>query len=53
MAASALVLTETSDKTWPALLITLGAALVASTTRLNPLWLLLVGGCLGFTGILG
>jgi chromate transporter len=53
MAASALILTQASDKTWPALLITLGAALVATTTRLNPLWLLLAGGCLGFTGILG
>jgi chromate transporter len=53
MAASALILMQASDKTAWALLITLGAALVASTTRLNPLWLLLAGGCLGFTGILG
>jgi chromate transporter len=52
MAASALVLAQTSDKTLMALLVTLGAAVVASTTRLNPLWLLLAGGCLGFAGIL-
>jgi chromate transporter len=53
MAASALILTQAADRTWPAVLITLGAAVLASTTRLNPLWLLLAGGCLGFTGILG
>jgi chromate transporter len=47
-----LILTEASDKTLAALLITLGAALVASTTKLNPLWLLLVGACLGFAGVL-
>jgi chromate transporter len=52
MAASTLVLAQTSDKTLMALLVTLGAAVVASTTRLNPLWLLLAGGCLGFAGIL-
>ncbi|CCE12003.1 putative chromate transport protein [Bradyrhizobium sp. STM 3843] len=52
MAASALVLAQTSDRTWVAVLITLAAALVASLTRFNPLWLLLAGGCLGFAGLL-
>jgi chromate transporter len=52
MAASALVLAQTSDRTWSAMLLTVMAAIVASTTRLNPLWLLLAGGCLGFAGLL-
>jgi chromate transporter len=34
-------------------LVTAGAAILASTTRLNPLWLLAGGGFLGFAGILG
>jgi chromate transporter len=53
MAASALVLAQTSDRTWAALLVTGGAAVLAAATRLNPLWLLLAGGCVGFTGLLG
>jgi chromate transporter len=36
-----------------AVLITVGAALLAATTRLNPLWMLLAGGCLGFAGLVG
>jgi len=52
MAASALILALTSDQTWVAVLITLAAAGVAFATRLNPLWILLVGGCLGFAGVI-
>ncbi|WP_315700887.1 MULTISPECIES: chromate transporter [unclassified Bradyrhizobium] len=52
MAASALVLAQTSDRTWTAVSITIAAALVASLTRLNPVWLLVAGGCLGFAGLL-
>ena len=48
-----LVLALTSDRTWAAALITAGAAVLASTTRLNPLWMLLAGGCLGFAGLIG
>ena len=51
MAASALVLGQASDRTWPAVAVTVAAAIVASLTRLHPLWLLLAGGCLGFAGI--
>lgn len=51
MSASALVLAVTSDRTWPAALITAVAAFLAFATRLNPLWLLLAGGCLGFAGV--
>lgn len=53
MAASALVLAQASDRTWAAVLVTAGAAVLAASTRLNPLWLLLAGGCVGFTGLLG
>ena len=51
MAASALVLAQTSDRNAVAVLVTVAAAIVASVTRLNPLWLLLAGGCLGFAGV--
>jgi chromate transporter len=52
MAASAFVLAQTSDQSWSAVSLTVAAAIVASATRLNPLWLLLAGGCLGFAGLL-
>jgi len=53
MGASGLILALTSDRTWAAALVTAGAAILASTTRLNPLWLLLAGGLFGFIGVLG
>jgi chromate transporter len=51
MGASGLVLALTSDRSWIAALITATAAGMAFATRLNPLWLLLAGGCLGFAGV--
>jgi chromate transporter len=51
MGASALVVAEAADRTWAAALLTLAAAAVAFTTRLNPLWILLAGGCLGLAGV--
>ena len=53
MGASGFVLARTSDRTVAAALVTVSATLAASMTRLNPLWMLLAGGCLGFTGVLG
>jgi chromate transporter len=52
MAASAWILGQASDQTWRAFALTIIAAVVASLTRLNPLWLLAAGGCLGFAGLL-
>ena len=52
MAASALVVAQTADRTWAAVLLTLAVAALAYGTRLNPLWLLLAGGVLGFAGVL-
>ena len=52
MAASGLILALTSDRTWGAALVTAAAAMLASLTRLNPLWLLLAGGILGFAGVI-
>jgi chromate transporter len=51
MGASALVVAEAADRTSAAVLLTLAAAAVAFTTRLNPLWILLAGGCLGLAGV--
>ena len=52
MGASGLILALTSDRTWIAGLITATAAVLAFATRLNPVWLLLAGGALGFAGII-
>jgi len=52
MGASGLVLAQTSDRTWAAALITVVAAGLAFATRVNPLWMLLAGGCLGFAGLI-
>jgi chromate transporter len=53
MGASALILALTSDRTWAAGLVTAAAAGLAFATRLNPLWILLAGACLGFLGVIG
>ena len=52
MGASALILALTSDRTWAAGLVTATAAVLAFATRLNPLWLLVAGGFLGFAGVI-
>jgi chromate transporter len=52
MAASGLILALTVDRTWAGALVTAVAAVLAFATRLNPLWLLLAGGCLGFAGVI-
>ncbi len=53
MGASGWILTQTSDRTWVAVLITLATAALAFATRLNPFWMFLAGGCLGFAGVIG
>ncbi len=53
MGASGFILARTSDRTLIAALVTIGAAVLASVTKLNPLWMLVVGGCLGFAGLIG
>jgi chromate transporter len=52
MAASALIVARAADRTWAAALATIAAAVLAASTRLNPLWILLMGGCLGFAGVI-
>jgi chromate transporter len=52
MGASGLILALASDRNWAAALVTAVAAWLAFATRLNPLWLLLAGGCLGFAGVI-
>jgi chromate transporter len=52
MGASGLILALTSDQSWIAALITAAAAVLAFATRLNPFWMLLAGGVLGFAGII-
>ena len=52
MGASGLILALTSDRSWVAGLITIAAAALAFATRLNPLWMLVAGGALGFAGLI-
>lgn len=52
MAASALIVAQAADRTAPAVVLTLAVAAAACATRLNPLWLLLAGGALGFAGVI-
>ena len=51
MCASGLILAQTADRSWVAAAITLTAAGVALVTKLNPLWMLVLGGLLGFAGV--
>ncbi len=51
MGASGWILMQASDRTWVAVLITLATAALAFATRLNPFWMFLAGGCLGFAGL--
>ena len=53
MGASGFILARTSDRTVVAIFVTVGAAMLASMTKLNPLWMLVAGGCLGFAGLIG
>ena len=53
MGASGLILVQASDRTWMAGLVTAAVAVLAFATRLNPLWLLLAGGLVGFAGVIG
>ena len=53
MGASGFILARTSDRTVVAALLTIGAAVLASLTKINPLWMLVAGGCLGFAGLIG
>jgi chromate transporter len=52
MAASALIVAQAADRNWTAVVLTLAVAAAAYATRLNPLWLLLAGGILGFAGVI-
>jgi chromate transporter len=52
MGASGLILALASDRNWTGALVTAFAAVVAFATRINPLWMLLIGGCLGFAGVI-
>jgi chromate transporter len=52
MAASGLILAQTTDRSVAAVLMTAATAMLAFATRLNPFWMLLAGGLLGFAGVI-
>lgn len=51
MAASALILAQSTDRTVVAAFLTALVAVLTFVTRINPLWLLVAGGLLGFAGL--
>lgn len=51
MCASGFVLAMASDRSVSAAVVTVVVAVVAGFTRMNPLWLLIAGGVLGFAGV--
>ncbi|KPF98052.1 chromate transporter [Rhodopseudomonas sp. AAP120] len=51
MCASGFVLAMASDRSAGAAVVTVIVAVVAGATRINPLWLLIAGGVLGFAGV--
>jgi chromate transporter len=51
MGAGALILAQTTDRGLVATLVTVLVAVLAFATRLNPFWMFLAGGILGFAGV--
>lgn len=51
IAASALILAQTADRTWMAVIITAAMAAVGYFTRLNPLWMFALAAVLGYAGL--
>lgn len=51
IAASALILAQTTDRTWMAVVITAATAAVGYFTRLNPLWMFALAAVLGYAGL--
>jgi chromate transporter len=52
MAASGLIVAIAADGSKSAAFLTIVAAAIAATTRLNPVWLLAAGGLLGAAGLI-
>ncbi len=52
VAATAIVLTQVADRSWPAVAITAATAAVAYWTRWNPLWLIGIAGMAGLAGLI-
>jgi chromate transporter len=50
MCASGFVLALTADRSWTAAVLTIAAAVATFMTNINPLWMLVIGGCIGFAG---
>ena len=50
--ASGMVMARAADTSWRTVIVTIVAATIMLTTRLNPIWLLLLGGALGGLGLL-
>ena len=52
VSASGMVMARAANTGWRAAALTIAAAAITLATRLNPMWMLLVGGALGGLGLL-
>jgi chromate transporter len=52
MGSGALILAQTTDRSLVAAFVTGAAAALAFATKINPFWMFLVGGILGFAGVI-
>jgi len=52
MGAGALILAQTTDRSLVAVVVTGAVAVLASATKINPFWMFLAGGILGFAGVI-
>jgi chromate transporter len=52
MGSGALILAQTTDRSLVAAFVTGAAAVLAFATKINPFWMFLVGGILGFAGLI-
>jgi chromate transporter len=52
MGAGALILAQTTDRSLVAVFVTGAVAVLASATKINPFWMFLAGGILGFAGVI-
>jgi chromate transporter len=50
--ASGTVMARAADTSWQAVVVTIAAAAIMLVTRLNPMWILVIGGALGGLGLL-
>jgi chromate transporter len=50
--AAGIIVAQAADRTWVAFAVTAATAIITFTTQLNPIWLFLIAGALGFARLI-